>query len=354
MTAPKRLGLLVAFSVVFAGCQTGTRSTEPDLDADGLPDAVEQEGWNLTVRRAVATCFSNLPQPEETRMVGSNEALTDTDNDGVDDFWEFQLRSDPQDNDTDDDGLSDREELDLHESPDLYAGPLLRLNDADSDDDCLPDGQEVAGFVIPGVGLRTTDPTFANTDGDGWIDPFEVQRSHTDPRSKDTDGDGAEDHFDVDPLRDVWLRFDLLRILVKQSPTNSQRLDVLFDWFVPTSPPTVRPTPRPHFNLRVGEDTTVPANNTPGLVNLDDNQGGPLVEFSLAAFYYDAAWPAKPLEINPHDTDAAQPVTSRYNVVSGAWSFRDQDGGWTPEGTTAKLETAKTRVVFALAAQGPP
>ncbi|MBI2077701.1 MAG: hypothetical protein HYT80_04920 [Euryarchaeota archaeon] len=352
MTASHRLGWLVALAVVASGCQSGTRPTEPDADVDGIPDAVELEGWNVTVRRTVAACFSGELQPEEIREVRSNELLIDTDADGVGDYEEFQLRSDPNDNDTDDDGLTDAEEFALRDSTDLYAGAFLRLNDADSDDDCLSDGEEVRGLVVPGLGLRVTDPSFFNTDGDAWSDPYEIHVSRTDPTNADTDGDGAPDHVDVDPLRDVLLRVDLQKVLLEESPDGKGRADVFLDWFVPTKPPTVRPTPRPRFSVAVGQETPVPANNTPGLVDLDDQQAGPSVELNIAAYYYTGPESASVLDINPYFP--GQPLTLRFNVTSGQWAFRKADGGWTSDAKTTMVDAPTTRLWLAVAAESAP
>ena len=352
MTASHRLGWLIALAIAVSGCQSGTRTTEPDIDTDGLPDSVETEGWNVTLRRTVVACFSGLVQDEEVRWVRSNELLIDTDADGVGDYEEFQLRSDPNDNDTDDDGLTDAQEVELRQSPDLYAGAFLRLNDADSDDDCLSDGEEVRGLDVPGLGRRVTDPSFFNTDGDAWSDSYEVYWSRTDPTDPDTDDDEAPDHVDVDPLRDVWLRFDFQKMLLEESPNGQARADVFFDWFVPTKPPTVRPSPRPMFSVAVNQETPIPQNNTPGLVDLDDQQAGAHVELNVAAYYFGSEPTANVLDINPYQP--GQPLTLRLNVTSGAWAFRQSDGTWTPDGRTTMIDAPTTRLWIALAAQAAP
>ena len=80
----------------------------------------------------------------------------DTDEDGLPDQDELAAGSDPGDADTDDDGLEDADPLE----PDSI--------DADTDDDGLSDGEEI------GIG---TDPLDADTDGDGLSDGLELGRT---------------------------------------------------------------------------------------------------------------------------------------------------------------------------------
>ena len=74
--------------------------------------------------------------------------------------------------------------------------------DSDSDDDGLPDGDEVRRYQ--------TDPTEADTDGDGISDPNELRgvrvtvlgedlRVATEPTKRDTDSDGLTDGEEVNP-----------------------------------------------------------------------------------------------------------------------------------------------------------
>lgn len=106
----------------------------------------------------------------------------DTDGDGLFDWEEETLGTDPFDSDTDDDGLDDGDEASRGTDP----------LDADTDDDGLSDGYEIA------IG---TDPTDPDTDGDGLLDGDEVSLG-TDPTDPDTDGDGILDGSDPDVLAD--------------------------------------------------------------------------------------------------------------------------------------------------------
>ncbi len=119
----------------------GTRL--PESDTDGMPDSFEDANG----------LQSNV-----------NDGGDDLDMDGLTNFQEFQLCTNPDNPDTDGDGFTD----DIEDNSGVYNGP----------DD-------------PG-----TDPTRADTDGDGIDDMDETE---TDPNNPDTDGDGFSDGTDPDP-----------------------------------------------------------------------------------------------------------------------------------------------------------
>nr|WP_282594651.1 hypothetical protein [Halomarina salina] len=110
----------------------------------------------------------------------------------------MDLDTDPTEADTDGDGLDDAAELD---------GPTDPTR-ADTDNDGLDDGAEQAAG---------SDPTVADTDEDGLTDGREADLG-TDPTATDTDGDGFGDGEEVleeerlpdaDPLRkDVYVEVD--------------------------------------------------------------------------------------------------------------------------------------------------
>jgi len=86
-------------------------------------------------------------------------SLKDSDGDGLFDYVEERLGTDPRNPDTDGDGLTDREEV-------LKYG---------------------------------TDPLRSDTDGDGLVDGDEIKKYGTDPLQWDTDGDHWGDGLDVAP-----------------------------------------------------------------------------------------------------------------------------------------------------------
>lgn len=204
------------------GC---TRPDLPDTDFDLLTDAQEfyiyhtdpcnrdtdgdgaSDGEEVKVYRTDPL----VPNSEDDFK---NADVTDSDGDGLLDSWENQYfghlnysgKDDPDDDkcdnaceqmhdtdptraDTDGDGLTDGDEI--------FYKATYPLN-PDSDDDGLRDGDEVNTYG--------TKPTVKDTDGDGLTDYEEVMTTKTDPLKVDTDGDGLTDYEEVittktDPLK---------------------------------------------------------------------------------------------------------------------------------------------------------
>ncbi|MES2923211.1 MAG: hypothetical protein V4819_16770 [Verrucomicrobiota bacterium] len=97
---------------------------------------------------------------------------TNIDNDGLTNEEEETLGTNPTLADTDGDGLNDLPED--SGTGNLYA-PGTRTNplDADSDDDGANDGQEVNGTLNVAFANAPTNPNAADTDSDGWNDRVE-------------------------------------------------------------------------------------------------------------------------------------------------------------------------------------
>lgn len=115
----------------------------------------------------------------------------DSDSDGLPDYYEKILGTDPKNADTDGDGLSDGYEV-------MYLGtdPLK----ADSDDNGINDGDEDSdndGLSNLKECELGTDPKNADTDGDGLSDGEEVNKYRTDPLKYDTDGDKISDGDEI-------------------------------------------------------------------------------------------------------------------------------------------------------------
>ncbi len=142
----------------------------------------------------------------------------DSDGDGIVDAVEILIGSDPNDADSDDDGVPDGEEAggcnDYPECmPDSDGDGLINVLDPDSDNDGLRDGTEMGydcshpdtdvsvGNCVPDADpSTTTDPLNPDTDGGGVSDGSEdsnlngaVDGNETDP----TAGNGADDSDDV-------------------------------------------------------------------------------------------------------------------------------------------------------------
>jgi len=108
--------------------------------------------------------------------------LTDADGDGLADAWELLNFGDLDETpagDTDTDGLTNQLEFTQGTNPTV----------ADTDGDGLNDGPEVATHL--------TNPKVADTDGDGLSDGAEINTHNSNPLQADTDGDGYPDGFEV-------------------------------------------------------------------------------------------------------------------------------------------------------------
>lgn len=138
-------------------------STLPDSDGDGLPDEYEEEyGCDPT---NPDTDEDGLPDGYEIMTIGSNPA----------DAYSLDSTLSDGEYDNDQDGLSNYEEYILGTDP-------LR---ADSDFDGLSDGNE--------VNVYDTDPLNPDTDGDGLSDGDEIALG-LNPLVTDSNGDGISDN----------------------------------------------------------------------------------------------------------------------------------------------------------------
>jgi hypothetical protein len=167
-----------------------------DTDEDGLPD-----GWELRFG------FDPLSKRENITniiwSIGETNSRIDPDNDGLTNFQEFEMGTNPTSADGDGDGLNDSEEhaagsdafkpdtdgdglLDGDEVKVFGSSPLLR----DTDNDGLPDYDEARRYG--------TSPSRADTDGDGLTDAQEILTYGTDPNAADTDDDLLPDKWEIE------------------------------------------------------------------------------------------------------------------------------------------------------------
>ena len=124
-------------------------------------------------------------------------AYTDTDLDGIADYLEEMLGTDPTQPDSDGDGISDHAEIMKTET-----NPTLADTDAngvaDGDEDA--DGDGLTNLQEQSIGTDTDGP---DTDSDGLSDGREY-RDGSNPLLNDTDGDGVTDGYEAelgtDPL----------------------------------------------------------------------------------------------------------------------------------------------------------
>lgn len=130
-----------------------------DTDGDGLPDVYEKYGYETDPQNP-DTDGDGLPDGYEVITLDMDPNLKDTDNNGVTDdmedndfdgltnYEEYVLGTDPCSTDTDEDELSDGEEVNIYNTDPL---------NPDSDNDTVIDSDEI------NFGLDPTDPTDGGT-----------------------------------------------------------------------------------------------------------------------------------------------------------------------------------------------
>ncbi len=126
-------------------------------------------------------------------------ALTDSDSDGMPDFWEMDnglvVGEDDSGLDKDSDRVTNLNEFRL----------CLDPSEADTDGDGLEDGSETNSGIFVSEMDTGTDPLDPDTDNDELLDGVEnpgesfvdFDQPGTDPNNPDTDGDGFEDRFEI-------------------------------------------------------------------------------------------------------------------------------------------------------------
>ncbi len=118
---------------------------------------------------------------------------TDTDNEGLKDALEILINSNPYVSDTDGDRLSDYVEFaQTYTDPCLTDSDYDGINDyyEDSDEDGINNGDEIT--------LYNTNPGVEDTDDDGLSDYEELFVYSTNPNSVDTDHDGLIDGLEIE------------------------------------------------------------------------------------------------------------------------------------------------------------
>ncbi|MBT9558482.1 MAG: OmpA family protein [Myxococcales bacterium] len=225
-----------------------TPSLDELVDTDGdevLDCADEDDDGDDALDISEGVCGTNPLSKEETPSAtdvvdtdGDSQldcADLDDDADGLVDEAEATFGTDSLDADTDDDGLSDgREVATTRTSPTV----------ADTDGDGVGDGTEVgettgtsdtdAGTFIPDANPKTTtDPKNADTDDDGLTDGGEdkdgngrVDAGESDPLDPqdgrlDTDGDGIPDIVETDPCKGATGEGEDCTTIPATDPTRS-------------------------------------------------------------------------------------------------------------------------------------
>ena len=135
--------------------------TDLDDDNDGIPDLVENGGFNPFGD----TDADGIPNYLDATPGAGQPAFTDANGDGINDYY-----------DTDKDGV-------------------LNSFDLDSDNDGIPDIVEAGGIDTDGNG---TVDGFADSDGDGLANTYDASTGGVNIANLDTDGDGIANSQDLD------------------------------------------------------------------------------------------------------------------------------------------------------------
>ena len=172
-----------------------TADTIIDLMAEPDEDYVfvaweTSHGGMFGEARLAETAF--LMPAQNTTVTATFESIyLDSDGDGLPDYLERLIGTDPYNADTDGDGLPDGYEIYFtHTDPLLVDTDGNGISDADED----LDGDGLTNLQEYLLGTR---PDIADTDGDGLSDGDEVNIYGTDPLNPDTDGDGLLDGEEI-------------------------------------------------------------------------------------------------------------------------------------------------------------
>ena len=192
---------------------------DPDSDDDGLRDGYDNAPL---VGRTVDIDTDSDPVPDGLvdyleDYLRTDPYSDDTDGDGITDGVEYYSCTDPLDPDTDKDGLCDGNTAisgvcasgeDINTNGILEGSSETDPCSPDTDGDQLCDGNvEITDICVAGEdlnangvvdGLTETDPKDADSDDDGLSDYHEVKVYLTDPWDSDSDDDGLLDGFEVD------------------------------------------------------------------------------------------------------------------------------------------------------------
>lgn len=185
------------FGVLFTGCCTKTTCKHPitgeevecssinwwDLDEDG-----DFDGWEGAQGTLASNEFAKYADEDDDGLtnwaesiLGTDPTNDDTDDDGLSDLDEYLLyKSNPLEQDTDGDGIADYEEAKTYGT---------NPNSADSDGDGVADSEEIL--------VTKTNPNKADSDDDGLSDGEEIKTNGTNPLKADSDGDCWDDGLEV-------------------------------------------------------------------------------------------------------------------------------------------------------------
>ncbi len=168
----------------------------------------------------------------------TNVTNSDSDYDGLSDYWEWRNSTDPWDPDCDDDNLSDWEEITGNNNT-AFGNQATNPWNLDTDGDGLNDTAECTGsenFYQLGA---PTNPNVLDTDGDGLNDSAECFGTLgyiTNPNLPDTDGDtfldDTEVNLNTNPLNHWWYPMPNLAVIDFRADNVTEGLPFVLDFTI--------------------------------------------------------------------------------------------------------------------------
>lgn len=187
------VGVFLAY-YFFVSVKNAPVNEENNSDSSILPED-NSETSDAVADSAKDTDKDGLTDNEEMSYA-TDIYKVDSDDDGLSDILEIRTYgTDPINTDSDHDGAFDGEEINKGLNPNgpgfLYKSGNINidLSEIDTDEDGISDKDEVE--------LRNTDLNNPDTDGDGLTDGDEVLKYGTSPTSVDTDGDSYGDGDEI-------------------------------------------------------------------------------------------------------------------------------------------------------------
>ena len=189
-------GRIVADKFSYSGAILNVTAGEDDLDFLEEADPTAVPTIDPTLADTPEPTLTDTPVPTPT-IADDPFEVKDSDKDGLLDYVETMLGTDPEDPDTDDDYLLDGDELDVGTSP--FTGDSDNNGVSDFDEDYDGDGISNGGEYSTGTCMFAED-----SDYDGINDHDEIYVYGTDPRDEDSDDDtiidGDELILGLDPV----------------------------------------------------------------------------------------------------------------------------------------------------------
>jgi clumping factor A len=145
--------------------EIGTDPNNPDTDGDGLNDGKEVNSTGTDPLKA-DTDDDGLTDGQEINVTETDPLEPDSDQDSLKDGVEVGLGTNPNEEDTDGDGINDDKETNGGSKVDTDGDGTIDALDLDSDNDCVPDAEEIATYRDPS---KPTADANGNCGGDAPV-----------------------------------------------------------------------------------------------------------------------------------------------------------------------------------------